>query len=212
MNIRLVPTPAFAYCAARPALAAGLALALAACGSATHSTAAPPSTSVSGAASPSASIPASASGSPTQAAVLACQAEWLSATEGQSNDAAGHIAFTVVLTDTSAETCGLDGFPVVEMSYPNSSTAPVATQIDGNPPAGAPESLTPSLVMLAPGASGSFVFQYLDVPGGPQACPTSSALTVTPPGGTGRVALAVSVAPCGGDFYVSPVHSGTSSP
>jgi hypothetical protein len=212
MNIRLVPTLALAHGSAPRALLTGLALALAACGSTTHSAAAPSSPSISGAASPSPSVPGGAGSSPTQAAVVACPTGWLSATKGQSNDAAGHIAFTVVLTDISAETCGLEGFPLVEMSYPEPSAATGATQMDGNPPAGAPESLTPSLVMLAPGASGSFVFQYLDVPGGPQACPTSSALVITPPGATGSVALAVSVAPCGGDFYVSPIRSGTAAP
>lgn len=132
------------------------------------------------------------------------------AAQGQNNSAAGHIAFTVVLTNDSAQSCTLEGFPTVQLSASGQNVA--TNQTDGNPPAGAPESLTPTLVTFTAGAAGSFVFQYIDVPSGNQECNSASALQITLPGGGGTVTASANVAPCGGDIYVSPVRAGTAAP
>jgi hypothetical protein len=140
-----------------------------------------------------------------------CQALAIAAGLGQSNNAAGHQAWTIVLTNDSASACSLDGFPTLQLM--NGSTAVSTTQTDGNSPAGAQISDTPTLVNIAPDTAGSFVVQWLDVPTGSQQCNAASELGISLPGGGGKVTAAMGqIMPCGGDLYVSPVRAGAAAP
>jgi hypothetical protein len=185
----------------RLVLTFGLAMALTACGAtAAHQPADPtPSSSAGGGPTPTASL--------TPAVVPVCQASSLTAASGEMNGAAGNQAHAIVLTNGSSQACTVEGFPTVQML--SASGQSVAThQTDGNVPAGASISSTPSLVTIAPGVGASFVIQWSDVPGGPQDCPSASELEIDLPGGGGTVTLAEAVDPCGGDLYVSPVLAG----
>ncbi|MGP8249375.1 MAG: DUF4232 domain-containing protein [Candidatus Dormibacteria bacterium] len=166
-----------------------------------------PSPSPSPSASPSSTPTASAP--PTPAPV--CQAAAIAAGLGESNSAAGHQAWTVILTNDSGVACSLNGFPKLQLL--NGSTDVSTTQAEGNPPGGAPISDTPALVDIAPDTAGSFVVQWLDVPTGSQQCNSAYELGITLPGGGGEVTAAMGqIMPCGGDLYVSPVRAGTAAP
>jgi hypothetical protein len=116
-----------------------------------------------------------------------------------------------VLTNDSSATCSLDGFPTLQLM--NGATDVSTTQTDGISPAGAPVSLTQTLVNIAPDTAASFVVQWLDVPTGSQECNSGYELGITLPGGGGKVTVAMGqIMPCGGDLYVSPVRAGTAAP
>jgi hypothetical protein len=187
-----------------------LALGLAGCGATIHVHHKSPS-SPSPSPSPSASPSPTPTPSATAAAAPVCQSISIAAGLGQSNSAAGHQAWTIVLTNDSAGSCSLDGFPNLQLL--NGSTNVSTTQTDGNSPAGAQINDTPTLVDLAPDTAGSFVVQWLDVPTGSQQCNAAYELGITLPGGGGKVTAAVGqIMPCGGDLYVSPVRAGTAAP
>jgi hypothetical protein len=193
----------------RLAVSLVLALGLAGCGATVtiHHPKSHPSPSPSPSASPTPTPTASAP--PTPAPV--CQAPAMAAGRGESNNAAGHQAWTIVLTNDSTVTCSLDGFPTLQLM--SGSTDVSTTQTDGNSPAGAQISDTPTLVNIAPDTAGSFVVQWLDVPTGVQQCTAAYEVAITLPGGGGKVTVAMGlIMPCGGELYVSPVRSGTAAP
>ena len=68
-----------------------------------------------------------------------------------------------------------------------------------------------TLVVLAPGARGSFLFGYPNNPTGSQTCPSSTKLQITPPNDFGHFTINDAISPCGGRITVSPVRSGASS-
>ena len=189
-------------------LSLALALGLAGCGAKVivhHPTHPSPSPSPSASPSPTPTATAAATPAPV------CQALAIAAGLGQSNNAAGHQAWTIVLTNDSTAACSLDGFPTLQLM--NGGTDVSTTQTDGNSPAGAQISDTPTLVNIAPDTAGSFVVQWLDVPTGSQQCNAANELGISLPGSAGKVTAAVGqIMPCGGDLYVSPVRAGTAAP
>jgi hypothetical protein len=78
--------------------------------------------------------------------------------------------------------------------------------------------VAPHRVALPPGGYAAFELEYGDNPSGPQAsepqqtaCPSANQAEVTLPGasaGSGGSVVAASMAPCGGDVWVSPVIPG----
>lgn len=148
--------------------------------------------------------------SASPAALLACQAAAIGAQLGASDSATGHIVYAVTLTNQSARTCTLEGFPKLQMLASGQDV--ITNQTEGASPGGPSVNLTPALVTIAPGASASFVLQYVDMPDGTQECASASTLQISLPGGGGTITAAVDIAPCGGDIYVSPVQVGTSPP
>jgi len=143
-------------------------------------------------------------------AVTDCQATAMTAFLGQSDSAAGHIVYAIVLIDTGTASCALDGYPTVTL-VGISGDLPT-TQTNGND--GIPSvSTTPAVVTIAAGGTASFVLQYRDVATGAQTCPTATQLQIVLPGGGGAlVADLTGVNPCGGVVYVSPVRSGIAPP
>ena len=158
---------------------------------------------------PSPSASARPTPSPSNATVLVCQATAMTASQGQSDSAAGHIVYAFVLTNTGAQPCTLDGYPAVQLVAANGSLS--TTQSNGNDGVTS-VSTTPELVTIAAGGSASFVLQYSDVPTGIEACPAATQLQIVLPGGGGTVPASADIDPCGGDLYVSPVRAGTAPP
>jgi hypothetical protein len=76
--------------------------------------------------------------------------------------------------------------------------------------------VAPHRVALGPGATASFDLQYGDNPVGAQAnepyaqaCPATTEAEVTLPDASGHSVVPVSMAPCGGQVFVSPVVPGS---
>jgi hypothetical protein len=131
------------------------------------------------------------------------------ASQGQSDDFAGHRVFAFVLTNTGAHPCTLNGYPAVQLVAESGNLS--TTQTNGNGWVTS-VSVTPELVTIAAGGAASFVLQYSDVPGGTAACPPATWLDIQLPGGGGTVTASVNIAPCGGDLYISPVRTGSAPP
>ena len=187
-------------------LGAGLAIALSGC-----ATTAPHHHGTHPSSTPSNSARTTPTATATVAVAPVCQAGSIAAGMGQSNNAAGHQAWTVVLTNDSSAACSLEGFATLQLS--NAGVTLATNQTDGISPAGAPENLTPTLVTLAPDSAASFVVQWLDVPTGAQQCPVAWELGIHLPGGGGTVTAAVDgIMPCGSDLFVAPVRAGTAAP
>ncbi len=138
-----------------------------------------------------------------------CHTSQLSATAGDGQGAAGTIYLTIVLSNTSGETCTLDGYP--GMGLLDASRRPLPTTVVRGggmlPPS------RPSLVRLPPAAKASYSLTYSDVPtGGASAatqCPTASSAYVTPPDERDPLLLQTRLAPCRGELHVSPLVAGT---
>jgi hypothetical protein len=149
--------------------------------------------------------PASTAG----AGLATCQPGQLHIVTGQSTGAAGTIAMTVSLTNTSSATCGLDGYPGMQLldAQGGDITTTVVRGQAHFPWAGANQ--TPSLVALAPGGSATFALEYEDVPvGNETVCPTSARAEVTPPNDYTSAAVTLAIAPCdNGTVHVSPVYA-----
>jgi len=195
-------------------LGVGLAIALSGCATTAphhHSTHPSPTPSISPRATPTASPRTTPTATATVSVAPVCQAASIAAGMGPSNNAAGHQASTVVLTNDSSAACSLKGFPTLQLL--NAGVNLTTNQTDGISPAGAPENLTPTLVTIAPDSAASFVVQWLDVPTGAQQCAVAWELGIHLPGGGGAVTAAVDgIMPCGGDLYVAPIRAGTAAP
>jgi len=183
-------------------LAAGV-LALAGCGSPVV-----PKPTPSTASSSSPSSQPSPSPSPTPP-ILPCPAATTDARMGNSNSAAGHLVYAVVLTNTGLQTCTLDGYPTLTLMM---GVDPLpTTQMNGNDGITS-VSTTPTLLTIPVGGSASFVLQYSDVPTGSEACNTATYLQVQLPGGSVGSLASAEIQACGGVIYASPFRSGTSPP
>jgi hypothetical protein len=132
-----------------------------------------PSRAPSGAASPTASkATATSGGAATTAASTRCHTSELRASVGRNDPGAGQENFPVVLTDTSARTCTVHGYPGA--AFVNSS----GTQLGPDPRR---ESGSPVTVTLKPGQSAwaGLTFSNPGISGAKTATP--AALLVTPP-------------------------------
>jgi hypothetical protein len=133
----------------------------------------------------------------------------MTASQGQSDSAAGHIVYAFVLTNSGTRPCTLDGYPTVQLVAESGNLS--TTQSNGNDGVTS-VSATSALVTIAAGAAASFVLQYSDVPTGTQACPAATGLDIQLPGGGVGVLASTEIDPCGGDLYISPVRAGTAPP
>ena len=118
---------------------------------------------------------------------------------------------TIALTNTSSATCTLEGYPGMQLLDATGADIPT-TVVRGqfrfpDPAANQP----PSLVTLAPHATGTFSLSYEDVPvGNETSCPTSAQAEVTPPNDVTHLVMPLQIAPCGnGTVHVSPVYAGS---
>jgi hypothetical protein len=141
--------------------------------------------------------------------VATCLASQLSIVPQQGSGAAGTIAGTVSMTNTSSTTCTLYGYPGMQLLDAQGGDIPttvVRGGVNGGPAAA---SSPPSLVTLAPGQAAAFAMQYEDVPvGNETSCPTSARAEITPPNDTTPAVVALAISPCdNGTVHVSPVFA-----
>lgn len=136
-----------------------------------------------------------------------CLPGQLHATAGLGQGAAGHILATVVLHNSPATACTLDGYPGLQML--DAHGHPLPTVVARGAAMGLP-AVPPRLVTLPRGGSASFSLAYEDVPVGNEGpCPTSARLEVTPPNDFGHLVISDALTPCrGGTITVSPVVAG----
>ncbi len=199
-----------------PAVGAGalvlLALAAAACSSATPS-ATPPTTSTTPATTPPSTTTSSAGATTsgptsTTAGVTTCPASQLQLTLTDANGAAGQQEDTVVMTNTGTITCTLVGYPGMQL-YDASGAAIPTTVVRGQQTFAVAAANQPvNLVTLSPGQAGAYTLHYEDVPVGAEtSCPISSTAQVTPPNDVDTVPVDLRIAPCNnGTVHVSPVY------
>jgi hypothetical protein len=188
-------------------------LALAACSSGsggtagTTSTSRPPSTATS---APTTSTTAAPSTSSTSAALAGCVVSQLGVTPEQGTGAAGTIELSIDLTNHSATTCSLYGYPGMQLLDGSGNDIPTDVIRGGGPQfAVAAANKAPTTVVLATGQTAAFSLSYEDVPVGSEtSCPTSVHALVTPPGDLTSATVALAIAPCGGGtIHVSPVYA-----
>jgi hypothetical protein len=105
----------------------------------------------------------------------------------------------------------MDGYPTMALFYAAGTTIPV-TIVDGltvdiSSEANGP----PTSITVSPSQGADFTYQYSDVPSGNEtSCPSSTRVSVTPPGSSnGTAPIDLVLAPCdNGTIRVSPVYPG----
>ena len=152
----------------------------------------------------------SANSSPTVTSAVTCWAAYLTAKQGGSDSGAGHQVWVILLTNHSSAPCALDGTPQVTLEGQNRAVM-VTHQTDGN--FGLPDvSPTASTVVIPSGGDASFVLGFLDNGLTTADCPQAAQLAIALPGGAGTVTAATDLAPCYGDFTVSPIRPSVTAP
>jgi Protein of unknown function (DUF4232) len=145
---------------------------------------------------PSPSIPPTGAPAPPAAAAAtdtACAAAGLRIQQTGQDGAAGHIHFVLALTNTTATSCTLSGYPSLEML--DRAGNPMLTRISHRDVSFAPTA--PHRVLLAPMASASFDVAYSHVPVGSEtSCPAASAVLVQVATAGKGLRLAQSMDPC----------------
>lgn len=117
----------------------------------------------------------------------------------------------ITLTNTSALTCDLFGFPGMQMYDAANQPLPTKVVWGGGWMTIQPG---PTEVVLAPGALGSFKIHWEVIPVGPETtCPTSDHVAITPPDAFTSLTVPLQLNACGGgDLDVSAVTAGLGSP
>ena len=157
----------------------------------------------------------SASIAPTKAQALpsvrgatgaGCAAAGLRVQHVSQDGAAGHIHFVIALTNTTATTCTLSGYPSLEMLDP--AGKPMLTRISHRDVSFPPT--PPHRVLLAPRGSASFDVGYSHVPvGSESSCPAASAVLVRVTTGGKGLRLSQSMDPCNrGAIAISALTTG----
>lgn len=204
---------------APPLLIGAGALVFAACGSSPSSSKSTTTTTARHAATTSTTTsqpattttaPATTTTTAAPAGLQTCQPGQLSAATGQHTGAAGTQTLVVLLTNTSSATCGLNGYPGMQLLDAQGAPIPTTVVRGGFNFLQAAANQPPSLVTLAPQATGAFSLAYEDVPvGNETSCPTSAQAEVTPPNDYTHLVMALAITPCNnGTVHVSPVYAG----
>lgn len=127
----------------------------------------------------------------------------------------GHVGVLFTLRNTSSAGCRLEGYPGMQLLGSNGQALPT-TVVRAVTGAYLFPAVAPHRVALGPGATASFDLQYGDNPVGAQAnepyaqaCPATTEAEVTLPDASGHSVVPVSMAPCGGQVFVSPVVPGS---
>lgn len=146
----------------------------------------------------------------TGSGVATCLASQLAIVPQQGSAAAGTVYQTFTLTNVSAGTCTLAGYPGMQL-LASSGTAIPTTVVRGGLGGGAPSAAgqPPATVTLAPQQAAAFSAEYEDVPVATEtSCPTSAKAEITPPNDTTPAVVSVQMDPCdNGTVHVSPVYA-----
>lgn len=126
----------------------------------------------------------------------------------------GHVGVLFTVHNVSAEGCRLLGYPGLRLLGTGGKPLPTTVH-DAAAGTYLFPAVAPHRVALRPGGYAAFELEYGDNPAGAQAsepqetaCPTASQAEVTLPGAGAGEILSASMAPCGGDVWVSPVIPG----
>lgn len=142
-----------------------------------------------------------------------CHSWQLDLDRGESSAAAGTVGVDFSFTNTSLQTCALEGYPGMLMLDASGEPMPTNVIWGGGT---AVTDVAPVNVVLDRGDSASFTITYANIPTGDQshdaACPASDRLLVTPPDAYDSLVIQTMISPCEGDIYASPVVPGTSGP
>jgi hypothetical protein len=148
----------------------------------------------------------------TTTGTATCQVAQLHVVPMAGTGAAGTIEMSVDLTNQSASTCTLYGYPGMQLLDAGGMRLPTNVVRGGgpqfpNPAANQP----PTTVVLSSGRTAAFGLSFSDVPvGGETTCPGSASALITPPGDFTSATVPLAIAPCGGGtIHVSPVYPTT---
>jgi len=126
----------------------------------------------------------------------------------------GHVGVLFTVHNVSAAGCRLQGYPGLRLLGSNGNPLPTTVH-DAAAGTYLFPAVAPHRVALRPGGYAAFELEYGDNPVGSQAsepystaCPTASQAEITLPGVSAGTAIPVSMAPCGGDVWISPVIPG----
>jgi len=126
----------------------------------------------------------------------------------------GHVGVLFTVHNVSATPCRLAGYPDLRLLASNGNALPTTVH-DAATGTYLFPAVAPHRVALRPGGYAVFELEYGDNPVGSQssepyatACPTASQAQVTLPGASAGTAVPASMAPCGGDVWVSPIIPG----
>lgn len=148
---------------------------------------------------------------PTTSALAICQPTQLRIVQSGYSGAMGTIERTFSLTNTSASTCTLYGYPGLLLLGPNKVAEPTNVVRGGGITF---ENVGPSTVTLTPGAVAHFNVGYSDVTTDNTTCSTATGIEVIPPTNTtfAVVTLAPTVEACdNGTLHVSAVFGSTNT-
>jgi hypothetical protein len=138
-------------------------------------------------------------------AAAACGAGQLSGKVRQSSGAAGTIALSIAVRNTSASACSLRGYPRLKL---RNASGPLPTNVRHG---GLSILIRPvTTVTLAPGKAGSLLLAYSDVPTGNEThCKNATSLVIILGHGHGRFTIPFAGAPCNhGRLWESPFLAG----
>jgi hypothetical protein len=155
------------------------------------------------------------------AAAPAASASWPLCTNGDVRVAdhgtgagLGHVGVLFTVHNISATACRLAGYPSLQLLASNGNALPTTVH-DAVYGTYLFPAVAPRRVALRPGGYAAFELEFGDNPVGSQstepystACPTASQVEVTLPGASAGPVLPASMAPCGGDVWVSPIIPG----
>jgi hypothetical protein len=126
----------------------------------------------------------------------------------------GHVGVLFAVHNVSAAGCNLLGYPGLRLLGTGGKALPTTVH-DAATGTYLFPAIAPHRVALRPGGYAAFELEYGDNPTGSQAnepeataCPAASQADVTLPGTSAGKVIAASMAPCGGDVWVSPVIPG----
>jgi Protein of unknown function (DUF4232) len=126
----------------------------------------------------------------------------------------GHVGVLFTVHNVSAAACRLLGYPALRLLAGNGNALPTTVH-DAATGTYLFPAVAPHRVALRPGGYAAFELEYGDNPVGSQAsepystaCPTASQADVMLPGASAGTTISASMAPCGGDVWVSPMIPG----
>jgi hypothetical protein len=134
-----------------------------------------------------------------------CGGGHLSGKVRQTSGAAGTIAVSIAIRNTSPASCTLRGFPLLKL---RSDAGPLPTRVRHGGVALLERPV--STVTLAPGGRASLLLTYSNVPAGAEpSCRRATRLVIILGGGKGRFSLPFAGAPCNrGTLHESPFLPG----
>lgn len=138
-------------------------------------------------------------------AAAPCGAGQLAGKVRQTSGAAGTVAVSIAIRNTSLATCTLRGFPRLKL---RNDAGPLPTRVRHGGVALLERPV--ATVTLAPGARASLLLTYSNVPsGGQTTCRQATRLVIILGDGRGRFSLPFHAAPCNrGTLHESPFLAG----